>query len=255
MISTIPQWMSSRAWPSVLLGAVLLVHSPAGAANQDSGLQGIRATLASTLDKRQDTGDDSSVQQLEPAMILATNRRAVRKGNTLTLNFSNGKSHSYITKGDCETLMGMCQDYALLAFVRPAGFFLVQERFYERVGCLIVDSYTGRETVLPDIPYLGPEGDRLLVVAGTDGGGGHWPTQIWRRRGDTAFIEWKQSEAPSKIPVAISATRWDRTDRIDLAMISEPLVEPPPAGFVPRRWSATVIRTSRGWTMSRVAGP
>lgn len=254
MIAATPQWMSCKAGRALLLSGVLLVPS-AGMAKQARGLQDVRALLASTLEKRQDTGDDSRVRHLEPAVILSTNGRANRKGNSLTLHFSDGKSHTYITKGDCETLMGECQGYTLLALAGPANFFLVHEWFYERIGCLIVDSRTGSETELPDIPYLSPDGGRLLVVSGTDGGGGYWPLQIWRRRGDTAYIEWKQSEAPPKSPIVVSAVQWDSIDRIDLTMVSGSRVQPPPSGFTPSRWSATLSLTSRGWSMNPIAEP
>jgi hypothetical protein len=231
-----------------LLSAVLLVPS-AGMAKQDLGLQNVRTILAATLEKRQDTGDISRVRDLEPAMILAAGGRADRKGGTLTLRFSNGNSRAYITKGDCETLLGMCQAYALIAFVGTANLFMVSERFYERIGCLIVDSRTGHETELPDIPYLGPDGDRFLVVSGTDGGGAYWPIQIWRRRGDRAFVEWKQTDRPPNFDVAVTAAEWTRHDRIDLTMVSVSRRHAPPAGFAPTRWAATLTFTDGRWSM------
>ncbi len=254
MIAPTPQWMSCKAGRALLLSGVLSVPS-AGVAKQASALQDLRVMLASTIDKRQDTGDDTRIRHLEPAAIRSTDGRADRKGNKLTLHFSNGKSHTYITKGDCESLMGECQGYTLLALASPANFFLVHEWFYERTGCLIVDSRTGSETELPDVPYLSPDGGRLLVVSGTDGGGGYWPLQIWRRRGDTAFVEWKQSEAPSKSPTTVSALQWDSNDKIDLKMVSGSRVQPPPSGFTPSRWSATLSLTSRGWSMNVIAEP
>jgi hypothetical protein len=216
-------------------------------------LQDVRATLATTIEKRLNPEDTLRVQRLEPTVIVAAHGRADRTGNRLTLHFLNGTSRTYVTKGDCETLEGECQRYALLALVSPANFFLLHEQFYERVGCLVVDSRTGRETELPDIPYLSPDGDRFLVVNGLDGGGDYWPLQIWRRRGDAAFVEWKQRGAIPKNPVSVSAVRWDRNDRIDLTMVSESRVQPPPAGFTPGRWSATLNLTKRGWLMKPIA--
>jgi hypothetical protein len=216
-------------------------------------LPNIRANLAATIETRSDAGDISRVQQVEPAIILASGGRAVRSGSRLTLHFSNNASRAYKNRGDCDTLEGQCRRFLLLAFVGPENFFLVRKQSYEGFGCLIVDARTGRETELPDIPYLSPDGDRLMVVAGTDGGGGYWPLQIWRRRGDTAFAEWKQNEAPPGSPVAISAVRWIRDDRIDFTEIAESRVQPPPPGFAPSRWSATLNLTGRGWSIMRIA--
>ena len=188
-------------------------------------------------------------------MILAARGRADRKGRTLTLHFANGRSRAYTTKGDCEGLEGDCRAYALLALVQPADFFLVRDWFYERVGCLLVDQRTGRETELPDMPYLSPDGDRLLVVNGSDGGGGYWPLQIWRRRGDAAFVEWKQSDTPTSLPEVTSVSQWHQDGRIGLTMVSVSPVEPPPAGYVPKRTSASLNLTNQGWKLRSPASP
>jgi len=224
-------------------------------AKQERGLQDVTAMLATILEKRQDSGDISRVRDLEPAMILAAGGRADRKGGTLTLRFSNGTSRAYINKGDCETLLGMCQAFVLIAFVGTADFFMVSEQFYERNRCLIVDSRTGRETELPDIPYLSPDGDRFLVVNGTDGGGAYWPLQIWRRRGDRAFVQWKQTDRPPNFAVAVTAAEWTRHDRIDLTMVSVSRRQPSPAGFAPTRWTATLTFKDGRWSMKTLTEP
>ncbi len=186
---------------------------------------------------------------MEPALIRASAGRAHRTGNSLTLRFGNGTSRNYTNKSDCEALEGACQTYTLVAFVGPEHFFLLHEQFYEGVGCLMVDSGTGRETELTDIPYLSPSSDRLLVLTGTDGGGGYWPLQIWRRQGDTAFLEWKQSDAPPNHPIAISAVKWERNDQIGLTIVTESRIQPPPVGFVPTRSSVTLTYTANRWSI------
>ena len=213
-------------------------------------LEKVRAALATIIESRTNAYDASRIKSLEPATLRAAGRQANRTGDRLTLQFVNGTSRTFINKGDCEDLEGECHQYTLLAVVGSANFFLVQELFYEHGGCLIVDMRSGRETEIPDVPYVSPSGERLLIVSGGDGGGGYWPLQIWRRRGDIAFVEWKQDQTQSKSSANVSKLQWDNDSEITLKMMSESPAEPAPPGFKLKQWSIRLNLTNQGWSLS-----
>ena len=183
----------------------------------------------------------------EPAILAATHGGAVRHQDDLVLHpRSAPQLHLTDDMASCaQADVKDCIGYALMAWVPRSRAWIVQQFLYEGSTFLLIDSVTGRRTLLNGMPVFSPAGREFLVAPyDLESDVGPNDLEIWRRDGDGAVLEWSHaagalSQGLSAPPIA-TVTDW-HSDRIALAFQS--------ALDSARRWRGSLERSATGWTL------
>jgi hypothetical protein len=181
---------------------------------------------------------------------------AERHGNSLsilahdkTLVFTNNRTACYVS--DATSDAKRCVSYVLIANV-PRSHSLVVEKFSGLEGgdSYLVDTITGRQTMISGMPVFSPDGEELLITRMSNEGDNN--LEIWRREGDTAKMEWahpfKQAYAEDPNLREMYETRvtgWSG-NHISLALDSSDRKH---------HWSGSMTRDAGGWHLSAKSPP
>jgi hypothetical protein len=176
---------------------------------------------------------------------------AERHGDRLVLVTGPGKQVFDDNKKACDD--GNAKDCAIFSLVATAPGSLAVEKFeFEGSDTYLIDTPTGRKTMLTGVPVFSLDGREFVV---TDFSNESENTaEVWRREGDNAKLEWAQPfqqtfakdfailHGPAPV---IRAAPW-QGDHIALKVSTDDLRY---------HWTGSLIRDSKGWHLSAKSPP
>lgn len=183
---------------------------------------------------------------------------AERSGDRLTL-IAGGQTLVFTDNAmACETAdAGNCALYVLIANV--PGSLAVEKFAFEGSDSYLINTRTGRKTILTGVPVFSPDGHIFVVTQFSNDSDDN--LEVWRRNDDGATLEWahpfKQSFAedpallnyPSNpnlaIPPEFRVTGW-RGNRVTLAVSTDDRLH---------HWTGALIHDAGGWHLSAKSPP
>lgn len=152
---------------------------------------------------------------------------------------------------------GDCAIYDVVAV--PTGAVAIRKFGFEGSDIWLIDTASGRKTVLTGVPVFSPDGHRFVVSQFSNDSDHN--LEIWRQNRDGLTLEWshpfKQSFAedpallhyPSDpklaLPPVFQVTHW-QGDRIALAVSTDDRKH---------HWTGSLIRDGKGWHLSAKSPP
>lgn len=179
---------------------------------------------------------------------------AERHGDTLVLAAGIRRLSFTDNRKACDA--GEAQDCAIYALVANVpGSLAVQKFLHEGSDTTLIDTRSGKQTLLSGVPVFSPTGREFAVTQFSDESDNN--LEVWRRDGDGAALEWahpfKQSwkddaalpQTPASTPPVFRVAAW-RGDRIALAVSTDDQRH---------HWSGTLTRDAKGWHLSAKSPP
>ncbi len=114
-----------------------------------------------------ETGSPEQAAKTEAALMNEVKGKAARQGKTLTLNYADGKSRSFLDQTAC-TGFEDCIHYYLKAYYPRHGYFLLDVYRYEGGLYLLVRERDGKEEVIRGEPILSPDGAAFVSACFND---------------------------------------------------------------------------------------
>jgi hypothetical protein len=180
----------------------------------------------------------------EPAAVAESGGRARRQGNVLILKISGRVPLRLRSESGRCVDDDSCIEYRLVADLPSRHAYLVDTRYPEGGGSILIDDRTGWRTILPGTPLFSPDSQELIAV---DNGclvnGCAHDIEIWKRSGDHFVFEWGRAPDSIKEYPAINLDRWDHPNSVTASYSTR--------GFYPpaARWEAVMIRENGRWRM------
>jgi hypothetical protein len=181
-----------------------------------------------------------------------------RHGDRLVVITKPGKLVFDDNKRACED--GNANDCAIYDVAAALPFGVVIRKFgLEGSDSWLIDTASGRKTVLTGAPVFAPDGRRFIVGQFSNDSDNN--LEVWQRDGDAVRLEWahpfKQSFAedpallhyPSDpklaLPPVFQVTSW-QGDRITLAVSTDDQKY---------HWTGSLVRDAKGWHLSAKSPP
>jgi hypothetical protein len=141
-----------------------------------------------------------------------------------------------------------CAIYDLVA--NAPGSLAVRKFGFEGSDSTLIDTRSGKQTVLTGVPVFSPDGKTFLVTEFSNEGANN--LEIWRRHGDSAVLEWAHpfklayAEDPAlKQMYEVRVQVWTG-NRIALALSDMGMT---------RHWTGSLTRDAAGWHLSAKSPP
>ncbi|MFW5951259.1 MAG: hypothetical protein ACOCVZ_04010 [Gemmatimonadota bacterium] len=142
----------------------------------------LRAEICDTIRNSFECARAIERRQIEAAGV-------VRRGDTLRLALAAGDTTRFVDEpGEHSSVVY----YSYQNHWPDAGYFLLQQQYYEGSEFVLVDDSTGTRTRLPDWPLRAPDGRRFAVLSlDLEAGYGPNTLQIWSVGQDGPRREWE----------------------------------------------------------------
>jgi len=127
-------------------------------------------------------------QAIERFQLKHYPKYVTRKGNRLELTLKNGKIKiiENSPETDYDDVEG--KHYSFREYIQSVGYFLIHVQYWEGSKFLMVHDKTGKEFLIPEVPELSPDKDRLVSVSG--GTYQFNGIQIWKFTSGGLVLEW-----------------------------------------------------------------
>jgi len=184
---------------------------------------------------------------LRPPLAERHGERLVITAGAQTLTFTDNRKAC--DAGDAKN----CAIYALVA--NAPGSLAVEKFEFEGSDTTLIDTRSGKQTLLSGVPVFSPDGREFVVAQFSNESDNN--LEVWQRRGDGAVLEWahpfKQSwkddpalpQTPASTPPVFRVAAW-QGDRIALAVSTDDQRH---------HWSGTLIHDAKGWYLSAKSPP
>jgi hypothetical protein len=129
------------------------------------------------------------IRDAEARRIRGAGGRVVRDGAVLRITPAGGAP---VVLADDSTEGFDYERYRYRAFLRRAGYHLVEVTFWESTGFLLVSDRTGSATQVPEAPLFSPDGTRFASVS-MDLAAFYEPNrvEIWKASREKPALEWE----------------------------------------------------------------